>query len=100
MKRKPATKLLDPTFKCTLDAYDALRFAKIDRLLIENINKLKEAIAELDCYRPQWAQIISCDNPPGRGSEYQKRLEMMQGYAMQTIDSACLRLSEKIRGPK
>jgi len=73
-------------------------FERIDREVMREVKELKAALAEFDAYRHIWAEIVGNNVPPGRGSEYVKRLEIMQGYALDMLDGAAWRLRLRIRG--
>lgn len=75
-------------------------FQRINRDVMSEIRELKAALTEFDCYRQVWADIAANDAPPGRDSDFKKRLEIMQGKALCAVDSAAWRLRIKIRGEK
>ena len=73
-------------------------FERINRDVMREIGELKKALAEFDAYRHVWAEISANNVPPGRGSHYAKRLEIMQGQALRALDGAAWRLRSQIRG--
>jgi hypothetical protein len=73
-------------------------FERINRDVMREIGELKKALTEFDAYRHVWAEISANNVPPGRGSPYAKRLEIMQGQALRALDGAAWRLRSKIRG--
>ena len=94
-ERKPpvvASTALFCGYEGNLDTGKRSSFEKIDRVLMEDLQRLKSHIAEFDCFRHAWAEIAANDNPPGRKSELRSRLEIMQGQALSEIVSAARRI--------
>jgi len=73
-------------------------FERIDREVMREIGELKKALAEFDSYRHVWSEIAANNVPPGRDSDFKRRLEVMQGKALRALDGAAWRLRVKIRG--
>lgn len=96
MRDKPTTDFAG--HKGSMDMFWRDRFDRIDRDTIKLVAELKVAVAEFDAYRHAWAEMSANDSPPGRGSPLAKQLEIMQGYALSTLDNAAWRLRLKIRG--
>lgn len=88
----------DHDYEGMLDKGFLLNFKRIDADLMKDIERLKSCLAEFDCYRHAWAEIIGNNNPPGRDSAYCKRLEVLQGYALLNLDSAAMALRLRVRG--
>lgn len=85
-------------FTGTFDDLHQRNFDRIDREMMRDLGELKQALAEFDAFRHVWAEMSANNVAPGRGSELQKRMEVMQGHALMLIDAAAWRLRLRIRG--
>lgn len=82
------------------DETDRRTFERINQQVMREIGELKKALAEFDAYRHAWSEISANNVAPGRGSDFAKRLEVMQGIALRNVDGAAWRLRSEIRGEK
>ncbi len=95
----------EQAFKAEVDSWrgmfessDQRNYERIDRHVMSEIGELKKALCEFDNFRFVWAEVAANNTAPGRNSEFCKRLEIMQGKAIQNVDNAAWRLRIRLMG--
>lgn len=83
-----------------LASYHSLMAGSQGRELLESLRQLQSALCEFHCHRGVWAQIVANNAAPGRGSEFQKRLEIEQYNALQTMMSFFYKMRDIFYGPE